>query len=31
VSRAGMIAIIMVWIAAAAILGWIIHAYWRQP
>jgi uncharacterized membrane protein YkvA (DUF1232 family) len=31
VSRAGMIAIIMVWIAAAAILGWMIYAYWRQP
>ncbi len=30
VSRAGMVAIIVVWIAAAAILGWMIHAYWRQ-
>jgi uncharacterized membrane protein YkvA (DUF1232 family) len=31
VSRVGMIAIIMVWIAAAVILGWMIYAYWRQP
>jgi uncharacterized membrane protein YkvA (DUF1232 family) len=30
VSRAGMIAIIVVWIVAAAILGWIGYIAWRR-
>jgi uncharacterized membrane protein YkvA (DUF1232 family) len=30
VSRAGMIAIIMVWIVAASILGWVGYAYWSR-
>jgi uncharacterized membrane protein YkvA (DUF1232 family) len=30
VSRAGMIAVIMVWIAAASILIWVSYVYWRQ-
>ena len=30
VSRAGMIAIILVWIVAAAILGWIGYIAWKR-
>ena len=31
VSRAGMTAIIVTWIVAAMVLGWIGHAWWSRP
>ena len=30
-SRAGMIAIILLWIAGASTLAWIGYAWWRRP
>jgi uncharacterized membrane protein YkvA (DUF1232 family) len=30
-SRAGMVAIILLWIAGAVTLGWIGYAWWRRP
>jgi uncharacterized membrane protein YkvA (DUF1232 family) len=30
-SRAGMIAIILLWIAGASMLAWIGYAWWRRP
>lgn len=31
VSRAGMVAIILLWIAGALVLGWIGYAWWHRP
>jgi uncharacterized membrane protein YkvA (DUF1232 family) len=31
VSRAGMVAIILLWIAGPSTLGWICYAWWRRP
>jgi uncharacterized membrane protein YkvA (DUF1232 family) len=31
VSRTGMIAIILTWIVAALLLGWIGHMWWSRP
>ena len=30
-SRAGMVAIILLWIAGALVLGWIGYAWWTRP
>ena len=30
-SRAGMVAIILLWIAGALVLGWIGYAWWSRP
>jgi uncharacterized membrane protein YkvA (DUF1232 family) len=30
-SRAGMLAIILLWIAGASMLAWIGYAWWRRP
>ena len=30
-SRTGMVAIILLWIAGALVLGWIGYAWWRRP
>jgi uncharacterized membrane protein YkvA (DUF1232 family) len=30
-SRAGMVAIILLWIAGALTLGWMGYAWWRRP
>ena len=29
-SRAGMVAIVLLWIAGALALGWLAHAYWQR-
>ena len=30
-SRAGMAAILLVWMASALALGWLAHAWWNRP